>query len=49
MRNDRQAAIALAQQPSKVKADKIMAQPQSFAFRLAALNAADTNKGKVWH
>lgn len=34
--------------PAKVKADRIMNGPGSFAFRLAALNALDTNKGKVW-
>jgi hypothetical protein len=34
--------------PMTVKADRIMNGPGSFAFRLAALNALDTNKGRVW-
>ena len=34
--------------PMRVKVQRVMQQPQSFAFRLAALNALDSNKGKVW-
>ncbi|CAK24969.1 hypothetical protein [Pseudomonas phage LKA1] len=50
MRNERQANIALAKQvESKYdKAQRIMQTPQPFAFRLAALNASDSNPGKVW-
>lgn len=50
MRNERQAHIALAKQAESKydKADRIMRMPQPFAFRLAALNASDSNKGKVW-
>ncbi len=49
MRNDRQAYQALETSISKVKqAERIMSLPKSFAFRLAALNAADTNPGKHW-
>lgn len=35
--------------PMRVRAAQAMQGPESFAFRLARLNALDTNKGKVWH
>ena len=34
--------------PQRVKVQRVMQQPQGFAFRLAALNALDSNKGKLW-
>lgn len=51
MRNERQAYLALAAQveSKEQKAQRIMSMNRSFAFRLAALNASDTNKGKVWN
>lgn len=52
MRNERQAYFALESTTRKEsledKAKRIMAMNKSYAFRLAALNACDTNKGKVW-
>lgn len=50
MRNDRQAHMALEQQTEtkEAKAKRIMQRPEGFAFRLAALNAMDTNPGKMW-
>ena len=50
MRNERQANIAIARQVESKdkKAERIMSMKQPFAFRLAALNASDSNPGKVW-
>jgi hypothetical protein len=50
MRNERQAYQTLAKQAESKydKAERIMRMPQPFAFRLAALNASDNNRGKVW-
>ncbi|MCY1450465.1 hypothetical protein D9M71_672730 [compost metagenome] len=50
MRNERQEYLSLAKQSESQhqKAERIMRMPQSFAFRLAALNASDNNPGKVW-
>lgn len=51
MRNDRQAYFALVpKQDESVaeKAQRIMQGKGSFAYRLAALNASGTDKGKVW-
>lgn len=50
MRNERQAYQALARQSESKydKAQRIMQMPQPFAFRLAALNASDSNPGRVW-
>lgn len=51
VRNERQAYMLLAQQAESKqdKAKRVMSmQDKSFAFRLAALNAVDSNPGKVW-
>ena len=51
VRNERQAYQILAKQAESKqdKAQRAMSmQDKSFAFRLAALNAIDTNPGKVW-
>lgn len=58
MRTERQANLATTQWIDKqnastystrlAKAQRIMAMPQAFAFRLAALAASDTNKGQMW-
>lgn len=49
MRNDRQAYLALsANETDAQKAKRIMSSTDNFARRLAALNAAGTDKGKVW-
>ena len=49
MRNDRQAYFAL--QPKETvaqKVERISGMDKPFAFRLAAIIAADCNKGKMW-
>lgn len=58
MRTERQANLAITKCLDKqnestystrlAKAQRIMAMPQAFAFRLAALVASDTNKGQMW-
>lgn len=51
MRNERQAYFALVPKHNESDADKaqrIMQGKGSFAYRLAALNASGTDKGKVW-
>lgn len=50
MRNDRQAYFAIAAKPESVKekVERISSMDKPFGFRLAAIIAADTNKGKVW-
>lgn len=49
MRNERQAYLALKSQETVAqKVERISKMDKPFAFRLAAIIACDTNKGKVW-
>lgn len=50
MRNDRQAYFAMQPKESLAqKLQRISSMNKPFAFRLAAIIAADTNRGKVWN